>query len=327
MADSICICPPGWQAKDGSTVLSGALLDLFLEETTDDLTSYSNAALSASLPNPIVCNSSGFPTSDGNALVTVWVGTQNYRFRLRRADGTTVWDFDKQPGAQVSAASIQGFEIGLVVPSAFLTAPSSRWLPFNGGTIGSANSGANLRASDSQDTATTFAGLWVYDGTYVPIYDSAGSPTTRGLTAAADFAANKRLQLLDACGRAIFFADNMAGVASKNRLTGLSGGLNGDIPGFAGGDEKFTLAEADLPVIDPDGKMTDPTHLHSYSRRNTSGTGGPAAGSTGLDTSASFNTGSASTGITFSNIGSGSAKPHLPPGLVLPLLLIYAGAP
>lgn len=327
MADSICICPPGWQAKDGTTVLSGAFLDLFLEETTTDLTSYSNAALSAALPNPIVCNSSGFPTSDGNAPVTVWVGTQDYRIRLRRSDGTTVWDFDNQPGAQVSPGSIQGFEIGLVIPSAFLTAPSSKWLPFNGGTIGSASSGSNLRASDSQDTAATFAGLWVYDGTYVPIYDSAGSPTTRGMTAAADFAANKRLQLLDACGRAIFFADNMAGVASKNRLTGLSGGLNGDIPGYTGGDEKFTLAEADLPVIDPDGKMTDPTHLHSYSRRNTSGTGGPAAGSTGLDTSGSFNTGGASTGITFSNIGSGSATPHLPPGIVLPLLLIYAGAP
>lgn len=327
MADSKAIFDPGWQARDANGILSGAKIYFYLEGTSTLDPAYSDANLTSALPNPIICDSGGFPTSDGNARVMVWRGTANYRVKLTRSDDTTVWDFDSQPGAQVSAASVQGFEIGLVVPSAFLTAPSSRWLPFNGGTIGSANSGANLRASDSQDTATTFAGLWVYDGTYVPIYDSAGTPTTRGLTPAADFAANKRLQLLDACGRAIFFADNMAGVASKNRLTGLSGGLNGDIPGFAGGAESFTLAEADMPVIDPDSKMTDPTHLHSYQRRNTSGTGGPAAGSTGLDTSASFNTGSASTGITFSNIGSGSAKPHLPPGLVLPLLLIYAGAP
>lgn len=329
MTDSLRLFEPGWQARDANGILSGAFLDLFLEETTTDLTSYSNAALSSELPNPIVCNSAGFPSSDGSTAVTVWVGTQAYRVRLRRSDGTTVWDFDNQPGAIATTASDNRKYIGECFYYLGSTAPDSSCLAMNGKTIGGASSGALARASDSQDTATTYALLWnTFSNTVCPIEDSAGTPTTRGGTAAADFVANKRLPLLDSCGRALIGADNMGGVASKNRLTGLSGGIDGDVPGATGGAESDTLTEAKLPVIDPDSKKTDPTHLHVYTKRSPTGTGGPTGGSSGLDNAESnFNTTSVSTGMTFSNIGSGEAHNIVQPSIIVPLVLIYAGAP
>jgi len=331
MADSKCICEPGWQAKDASGVLSGAFIDLFLEETTTDLTGYSDADQENALSNPVVCNSAGFPSSDGNTPVTVWVGTQNYRMRLRRADGTTVWDFDNQPGATATTASQNRKYIGEAFFYVFGTPPDSNCLPMNGKTIGSAASGATARASDSQDTATTFAGLWntFTDNTLYPIQDSAGSPTTRGDTAAADFAANKRFPLLDVCGRALIGADNMAGIASKNRLTGLSLGVDGDIPGATGGAEGDTLAIAKLPVIDMDTYKTDPTHLHTAPDAAVKQGAPDAAGDTSLWRSGTIatNTSAASTGITFAPFGSGEAHNNVQPSIILPLVLIYAGAP
>lgn len=329
MADSICICPPGWQARDGSTVLSGALIDLFLAETTTDLTSHSSADLDAALPNPIVCNSAGFPTSDGNTPVTVWVGTQDYRMRLRRSDGTNVWDYDKQPGAVASTASESRKYIGECFYYLGSSAPDTSCIVMNGKTIGSASSGATARASDSQDTASTFSLLWnTFNNTVCPIQDSAGSPTTRGDTAAADFAANKRFPLLDTCGRALIGADNQGGVASKNRLTGLSGGIDGDVPGASGGDEKFTLAIAKLPTFDIDSYKTDPGHTHPYTQPTNYSTpsqgGGGASSWNGTQT---LNTGSNTTGMTFAPIGSGEAQPHIQPSIIIPLVLIYAGAP
>jgi hypothetical protein len=65
------------------------------------------------------------------------------------------------------------------------------WLILNEETIGSAASGADNAGVYTQ---ALFEMIWdeVLD---VPIYDSAGVATTRGVSATADFTANKRLQL------------------------------------------------------------------------------------------------------------------------------------
>lgn len=61
-------------------------------------------------------------------------------------------------------------------------------------TIGSATSGATARAN--ADTSALFTLLWgALANTDLPIQDSTGAPSTRGASAAADFAANKRLPL------------------------------------------------------------------------------------------------------------------------------------
>lgn len=67
------------------------------------------------------------------------------------------------------------------------------------GSIGNASSGATTRANaDTEDLFT----LWWNDfsNTILPIQDSAGAPSTRGASAAADFAANKRLPVFDIRG-------------------------------------------------------------------------------------------------------------------------------
>ena len=64
----------------------------------------------------------------------------------------------------------------------------------NGGTIGGAASGATNRANT--DTADLFPFYWrITSNTDYPIQDSAGAASTRGASAAADFAANKRFPL------------------------------------------------------------------------------------------------------------------------------------
>ena len=79
------------------------------------------------------------------------------------------------------------------------------WVPMNDGTIGSPASAATTRANF--DTFYLYQLIWNQTNTnpttqaYAPIQTSSGVPTTRGASADADFAANKRLQLLAALGR------------------------------------------------------------------------------------------------------------------------------
>ena len=73
------------------------------------------------------------------------------------------------------------------------TVPNGCVVP-NGGTIGGASSGATNRSN--ADTEDLFSLLWrVTNNTDYPIQDSSGVATTRGASASADFAANKRFPL------------------------------------------------------------------------------------------------------------------------------------
>lgn len=96
----------------------------------------------------------------------------------------------------------------------YSSAPTG-WVKMNGGTIGSASSGAT-RAN--ADTEALFALLWALNATDSPILTSAGAGSTRGASAAADFAANKRLTIPDA--RAMFLRglDDGRGVDTSRRL-------------------------------------------------------------------------------------------------------------
>lgn len=74
------------------------------------------------------------------------------------------------------------------------TAPAG-WVALDGGTIGNGSSGATTRAN--ADTAALFAVLWDLSALDAPIFIADGSPTSRGASAAADFAAGRRIQLPD----------------------------------------------------------------------------------------------------------------------------------
>ena len=87
--------------------------------------------------------------------------------------------------------------VGAVQAFAHSTAPTG-WLAANSDTIGSASSNATHA---SADYAALFTVLWDnWTNTALPILTSGGAASTRGASAAADFAANKRLPLPDLRG-------------------------------------------------------------------------------------------------------------------------------
>lgn len=80
--------------------------------------------------------------------------------------------------------------------SFLMTSAPTGWVVGNGGTIGSASSGATTRAN--ADCEALFTLFWnTFDNSTLPIQTSGGAPSTRGASAAADWAANKRLTIFD----------------------------------------------------------------------------------------------------------------------------------
>jgi phage-related tail fiber protein len=126
---------------------------------------------------------------DVGADVDTWGAISNALFVAVDAQVKIVSD------AQVADAAKLTARTGAVDYFPFSAAPTG-YVKANGGTIGNAASGGTTRAN--ADTSPLFVLLWAnLDNTNYPIQDSAGTPTTRGATAAADYAANKRFPLPD----------------------------------------------------------------------------------------------------------------------------------
>lgn len=103
--------------------------------------------------------------------------------------------------ASLPTGAVQGFR---------RTSAPTGWVKENGGTIGNAASGATTRAN--ADTAALFSLLWgQFSNTILPIQTSTGTASTRGASAAADYAANKRLPLFDSRSRFLRGADDGLG--------------------------------------------------------------------------------------------------------------------
>lgn len=125
------------------------------------------------------------------------------------------------------------WETGDVRLTVRTTAASGWVLLSDGGTIGNGSSNATNRAN--ADTEDLFTLLWdTYDNTTLPLYDSGGSPASRGASAAADFAANRAITLPDVAGRAIASMGSGTGLTSRAALD-------------AAGAETHTLIESEMP--------------------------------------------------------------------------------
>lgn len=106
--------------------------------------------------------------------------------------------------------------VGTVLGFLRNTAPTG-WLELNGLTIGNASSGGTARAN--ADTETLFSLLWsATDVTDLPIYTSTGVLSTKGASAAADFAANKRLTIPNTRGEFLRGWDNGRSVDTSRTL-------------------------------------------------------------------------------------------------------------
>lgn len=140
------------------------------------------------------------------------------------------------------------------------------WVWANGTTVGSGASGATGRAN--ADTQDLFTLIWSsFPNTQRTIQNSDGSPGTRGVSAAADFAANKRIPVADMRGRVPAGADNMGGSTAAGRLTNTpTGGADGSQIGNAGGAQGVALTSTQ-----------NATHNHSASGIGISVTGTPTA--------------------------------------------------
>lgn len=133
--------------------------------------------------------------------------------------------------------------VGLMMPYAGSTAPTG-YILASGRTIGSASSGATERAD--ADTESLYTLLWnSWSNAELPIQDSSGTATTRGASAAADFAANKRLPVPDLRGRVPAGKDNMGGTAANRLVSGS--GLDGSTLGASGGTQTHTLVVNEIP--------------------------------------------------------------------------------
>lgn len=117
----------------------------------------------------------------------------------------------------------------------------SGWVRINGRTIGNASSGATERAN--ADTAGLFSYIW---STYADAV--AAVVGGRGISAAADFAANKQITLLNGRAREIRGLDDM-GNAAAGAFPGVTFRTgNATTPGADGGVASTTLTLAQLPT-------------------------------------------------------------------------------
>jgi microcystin-dependent protein len=202
----------------------------------------------------------------------------------------------------VASTGISGFgatPIGGLMPYAGLTAPSG-WILCYGQDI----------------SRTTYAALFAIVST---TYGTGDGSTTFGLP--------------DLRGRVIAGQDDMGG-SSANRLTGVTGSLNGDTLGAAGGTETHTLTTAQLASHTHTGttgnESTTETHSYLQTIANTTNTTGAGVG---VDVVSSLTTTGATTGSQSANhthdfttaaAGSGSAHPSVQPTFILNYI-IFAG--
>lgn len=147
-------------------------------------------------------------------------------------------------GAWTTASDIitnTAFTTGDLKPTHKATADTG-WIIWSDGTIGDASSAASIRAN--ADTSDLFSLYWTnYSNPFCPVYTSAGVASTRGASAAADYAAHKRIAVPVGAGRVL-------GIA------GTGSGLTARLYGTVTGAETVVLVTANLPAYTPTGTIS-----------------------------------------------------------------------
>lgn len=202
---------------------------------------------------------------------------------------------------------VSGYPIlSAVTTMARISDDGNRWLRCDGRTIGSATSGGTARAN--ADMEDLFTHLWSeFTNTELIIQDSTGTPTTRGASAAADFAADKRMPLLDMRGRIVAGMDDPTGSAAANRVTNASA----DVLGGSMGAETHTLTESELAD-------------HSHEQRLGGNALGHTVGSAGGNNTYTTTSTDSVTPMTTRSTGSDTAHNNMQPTIFLNYF-IYTG--
>lgn len=247
--------------------------------TSTPQNAYYDTGLSSPLPNPY--------TLDADARIPFHYLADG-QIKVRIVDGNGVTRFE-QDNILVIGPSSGGGGGGGVDPTTIAQTGDVLWLPIqgtrtgwtraNGRTIGSAASGATERAN--ADTSALFSYLWNnFSNTICPV------STGRGANAAADFAANKTITLLDWRGYVPGGLDDMGNTAASRwaNVPVVSG--DAVTAGSVLGEATHVVSQAELPNVNfvvniPSGQGS---HKHTASAPQYSAGqmgGGPTPGSSG----------------------------------------------
>lgn len=140
------------------------------------------------------------------------------------------------------------------------------WILANGTTIGGPASNASQLASALAENL--FMWHWNnFSNAQSPVYTSAGVAAARGTNAAADYAANMQIRVLDLRGTILVGADAMGGAAAGllNGVPVVSGGYTA---GSIIGENLHTTTYSEMPVHAHSAGIYDPTHTHSTNSDN-----------------------------------------------------------
>ena len=234
---------------------------------------YQDSDLTLPLPNPVICDAFG-------RLPQIFLADGSIKVRLTRANGTQVFAAD---GILVVGASSGGGGGSPVDATTILatgdwklrygTGVLSGFVRGNGRTIGSATSGATERAN--ADTQALFEYLWDADASLVV-------STGRGVSAAADWSANKTIALPDLRGRVIAGLDDM-GNSAAGRLTNATISTDATTLGRTGGGETRSLTTSNLPPYTPSGSISNGSiTINGTASSNTATATAPLGGGGGL---------------------------------------------
>jgi hypothetical protein len=229
----------------------------------------------------ITIDANASETIDGALTLTLLAGD-----KVHLICGGATW---KSVMLQRSAG---GFTTG-DVKATFKTSADPGWVLMNDGSIGSATSGATTRAN--ADTEALYTVLWNnVNNTWAAV------STGRGASAAADFAANKRLTLPRALGRAL-------------AVSGAGSGLTARALG------EYLGSENAIVVTHTHG-ITDPGHGHTVPRDDSAGAGASLQ-LAGTNLSGAISSSTNTTGITVSNAGSSGTGANMQPATFLNVMI------
>lgn len=137
----------------------------------------------------------------------------------------------------------------------------------NGNTIGNTGSGATEATGASVQTLFTL--IWNQSNAVsdpeITFQDSTGAGAVRGVSAAADFTALKRMTLPDLRGRVPFGLDGMGNIiGNAGRMTSTTMSPDGNTLGAVGGSQSVTLSTSTMPSHNHTGTTSaDSGHTHT----------------------------------------------------------------
>lgn len=237
--------------------LSGGKLYFIQAGTTSTpQNAYQDSALTIPWPNPLILDA-------GGNIPQLFFADGSIKIRLANAKGVAQLVAD---GIQVVGASSGGGGGSTVdattvlatgdTKSRYGTGVLSGFVRTNGRTIGSATSGASERAN--ADCQALFEYLWNED-------TALSVSTGRGISANADWVANKQLTLPDFRSRALAGLGDM-GNSDNALFTGITFTAgNSTTLGSVLGAARRTIAQANLPAVTLTTNINDPGHTHGNS--------------------------------------------------------------